>query len=414
NGRRAESSALPVKPTHKHKFGDTRAEAPQHTRHRQMCLHSLRAGIFSRSACTAATSEKLKKSVTIRKRKMKVKHLQFAVRAALGSIAFAATIPVALAQEGATGIEQVFVTARKRDEGVQAVPIAITALSADMLAERGVREVQDLNLVVPGFRFGAQGGKANNDVILRGLQKSPLGDGISAVVTYFNNVALPSRGGNIPTYDIANIQVLKGPQGTLFGRNTLGGAVVIASEAPSYEFGGYIKGVYGNDDYRNLEGAVNVPIVEDKVAVRLAGQIRRQDALDKNLSGGPDFNNTDQSSYRISLLLNPTENIESTTVYDYFYANEQAASGYLIGSNPAAFAGPAGVFNILPAANPAIPGPAVTLGQQIDYYIAQGRRAGIHAGFTQLADGGFADRKLWGISNDTSWDTGAFTVRNIF
>src|SRR5690606_27196662 len=157
------------------------------------------------------------------------KSIQSALAVSLGVTAFASTTPVAHAQE-AGGLEQVFVTARKRDEGVQAVPISIAALSADMLAERNVSELQDMNVVVPGFRLGSEGGKGNTNIILRGLSKIPLGEGIPAVVTYFANVALPARGGNIPAYDIANIQVLKGPQGTLFGRNTLGGAVVIAPE----------------------------------------------------------------------------------------------------------------------------------------------------------------------------------------
>src|SRR5690606_23810695 len=191
-------------------------------------------------------------------------------------------------------LEEVFVTARKRDEGAQTVPLSMAALSADTLDQRNVREIQDLNVVVPGFRFGSEGGKSTNNIIMRGLSRIPLGEGVPAVVTYFANVALPGSGANIPTFDIANIQVLKGPQGTLFGRNTLGGAVVIAPEAPAYEFGGYVRGAFGTKDYRSYEGAVNVPIVEDKVALRVAGQVRRQDGLAKNLSGGRDFDDIDQ------------------------------------------------------------------------------------------------------------------------
>src|SRR5690606_33286741 len=156
--------------------------------------------------------------------------IQSALTVGLGAAAFAATIPVAFAQDG--GLEEVFVTARKRDEGAQTVPGSLAALSAETLDQRSVRDIQDLNVVVPGFRFGSEGGKATNNVIMRGLSRIPLGDGVPAVVTYFANVALPGAGSNIATYDIANMQVLKGPQGTLFGRNTLGGAVAITPEAP--------------------------------------------------------------------------------------------------------------------------------------------------------------------------------------
>src|SRR3546814_6181166 len=133
---------------------------------------------------------------------------------------------------------------------------------------------------------------------LRGLAKVWLGEGVPAVVSYFADVPLVGDGTNFPTYDIASMQVLKGPKGTLFGRNTLGGAVLIRPEAPSYEFNGYVKADYGRYDYRALEGAVNVPLIDGKAAVRFAGQIRRQDPTAENLSGGLDFNDIHPDSFR--------------------------------------------------------------------------------------------------------------------
>ncbi|MDB6061855.1 MAG: TonB-dependent receptor, partial [Verrucomicrobiaceae bacterium] len=154
------------------------------------------------------------------------KNIRSALAASIGAATMVSLAVPAYAQSGG-GLEEVFVTARKRDEGVQAVPLSISAISSEALEQRGVRQVEDLNSVVPGFRFGAEGGKANNNVMMRGLSKIPLGEGVPAVVTYFANIGLPGTGANVPTFDLANIQVLKGPQGTLFGRNTLGGAVVI-------------------------------------------------------------------------------------------------------------------------------------------------------------------------------------------
>src|SRR3546814_4081044 len=103
---------------------------------------------------------------------------------------------------------------------------------------------------------------------MRGLGNLPVGGGTPAVVAYLNNVPLPAVGTNIPTYDIANVQVLKGPQGTLFGRNTLGGAILVGTQAPTYNLGGYVQGDYGRYNYRALEGAINIPIVDDKIALR--------------------------------------------------------------------------------------------------------------------------------------------------
>src|SRR3546814_12516457 len=81
--------------------------------------------------------------------------------------------------------------------------------------------------------------------IVRGIGNLPIGSGTPGVVVYVDNVAIPSVGTNVPTYDVASIQVLKGPQGNLFGKNTLGGSVVIASQEPTYNFGGYVQGIYG-------------------------------------------------------------------------------------------------------------------------------------------------------------------------
>src|SRR3546814_12726362 len=90
---------------------------------------------------------------------------------------------------------------------------------------------------------------------------------------------------------------------------------VCSSDLPNYEFGGYVKGEYGRFDYRTLEGAINIPIVQDKAAVRFAGQIRRQDGSIKNLSGGPDFNDMHQDAFRVSLLPEPFEGLSNTTIY---------------------------------------------------------------------------------------------------
>ncbi|MDB6060886.1 MAG: TonB-dependent receptor [Verrucomicrobiaceae bacterium] len=335
-----------------------------------------------------------------------------------GAFVVVAGLPVAQAQTQSAGLEEVFVTARKREEGVQAVPISITALSGEALDQRGVRDLESLNSVIPGFHFGVEGGKGNTSVILRGLSKIPLGEGVSSVVTYFANIALPPHGGNIPTYDIANIQVLKGPQGTLFGRNTLGGAVVITPVAPTYEFGGYIKGDYGTKNFRSLEGAVNVPIVEDKVAVRVAGQIRRQDGLVKNITGGPDTNNTHQNNYRISLLLNPIDNLESTTVYDHTTAIERSGGEHLYSVQPGFFpSAPA----FLPGGGVDVANPQTQLfglGQliipQLNASLAAQHAAGFWSGAPHLTNGGNENENLWGIANDTSYDTGVVTVRNIF
>jgi iron complex outermembrane receptor protein len=297
------------------------------------------------------------------------------------------------------GLQEIVVTARRREENVQSVPVSISAFSSQVLAERNVREVQDLNVIVPGFRFAGEGGKNITNVTLRGLSKVPLGEGISAVVTYFGNVPLSGEGTNIPTFDVSSIQVLKGPQGTLFGRNTLGGAIIVTPAAPSYQLGGYAQSSFGSFDYRSFEGALSIPIVTDKMAVRVAGQSRRQDGWIRNLSGGPDFNDLHDDSIRVSLLIEPFDGVRSLTIYDRLKADEGAAGFYFLRHNANVIPGLSGLFD-----------------QQIDEYLAGQRAAGFYTAYSDLSDAGSgrADRTLQGVSNDTSVTLGSVTLRNIF
>ena len=290
----------------------------------------------------------------------------------------------------------IVVTARRREERLQDVSVSISAFSADALERSTVQTVSDIKTIAPGFTFSSDGGKDNVALTLRGIGQLPLGEVTPGVVIYLNDTPLPAVGSNVPTYDIGSIQVLKGPQGTLFGRNTLGGAVVIGSQKPSYKFEGYVEGTYGRFDYRELEGAVNIPIVEDKVAFRAAGQIRRQDPRTIAFDGGPGFDNIHQDAYRLSLLVEPFDGLKSTTIYEYFKGDELAGGVYLLRENfPFAALG-------LGAVEPQV---QAALQTQRD-----NRRGSFDGGI----NGGASYRKTTAITNDTSFNFGDLTLRNIF
>ncbi|WP_404476620.1 TonB-dependent receptor [Novosphingobium sp. BL-52-GroH] len=287
-------------------------------------------------------------------------------------------------------------TARRRAERLQDVSVSITAFSAEALERSTIQTVSDVKTIAPGFTFSSEGGKDNVALTLRGIGQLPLGEVTPGVVIYLNDIPLPSVGSNVPTYDISSIQVLKGPQGTLFGRNTLGGAVVIGSQKPSYEFEGYVEGTYGRFDYREIQGAVNIPIIADKVALRAAGQIRRQDPRTVAFDGGPGFDDIHQDGFRLSLLLEPVDGIKSTTIYEYFKADELAGGLYLLRQNYPFAALGLGVVD---------PQVSAALATQ------RGNRRG---SFDGGIDGGRAYRKTTSITNDTSFNFGALTLRNIF
>jgi iron complex outermembrane receptor protein len=316
-----------------------------------------------------------------------------------GGNATEATQP-AQASPGGLASGDIVVTARRRDEKLQDVPVSVTAFSPASLQRSTVQSIGDVGALTPGLTFSSEGGAGNTTLTLRGIGQIPLGEGTPGVVIYVNNEALPPDGSNVPAYDIASIQVLKGPQGTLFGKNTLGGAMLIATQAPVYKFGGYIEGDYGRYNYKEVQGAINIPIIQDKVAIRFAGQIRRQDPRTKSFDGGPGFDNIHQDAARISLLLTPFDGFKSTTVAEYYRQDELAGGLYLLRQNF-----PFGVF-FGPAAGP-------VLDAQVQAELAE-QHAHPRSSYDDGIDGGLQYTKSRSITNDTSYSFGPFTLRNIF
>lgn len=317
----------------------------------------------------------------------------------------------------ASNADEIVVTARRREENAQTVPVSVIGLSSRALEEKQVRSLADLTNVAPGIRFVSQGGSGSMNIIMRGIGKSPAGDSPNAVISYFGDIPLYFWGSDIPTYDLANVQVLKGPQGTLFGRNSIGGAVLVTPARPTYDVGGYARASVGNYGYRDLEGAVNVPVIADKIALRLAGKISRRDGYTRNISfPGADLNNIHRDSLRGSLLIEPTDNLRNMTVVDSLNADEHGEGTIL-----------ARVFATGVARTPALASsldchtvnafnPVACVGFQPtrdidDAFTRQqqiGKRAVASSAPTLLR------RKLWGVQNRTELTLGDIEVRNIF
>lgn len=316
--------------------------------------------------------------------------------------------------EASADVEGIVVTARRREESLQSVPVSITALSGDTLEHKSVQDLSEVATLAPGFRFSQEGGKNQPTLSLRGLGQLPIGEGVPAIVVYFNDVPLSKEGGNIPTFDLANIQVLKGPQGTLFGRNTIGGAVLINSKKPTFDTEGYMQAGYGNFDYKELESAVNVPIIKDVAALRVAAQYRNRDGRTKNLSpGNPDLDDINQLSFRASLLVQPTDNFSNTLIFDYFRAREKPGAEVPFRYNPGVLSGIlVGGFGFAPA-------DAAVYEADLARLVAQQKANGPFKVTNELATDGSglkdaADRKIWGITNTSSLKLGNITLRDIF
>lgn len=335
--------------------------------------------------------------------------------ALLAGAAVAALLPApaVFAQDAApstaerAGVPEIIVTANRRAERAQDVPIAITALSRQRLEQQGIAREQDLQASVPSLTVGpnGQGSRDSQSFTIRGqgatFQASP------GVVVYLNEVPLPSaltlsqQGGPGNFVDIENLQVLSGPQGTLFGRNTTGGAVLIVPKKPTNDFGGWIKGEYGNYDRKVVEGAVNIPVMEDKLMFRVSGAFHDRDGYTYDVIHDKDRDNEHWYSGRLGILFKPTERIENYTML-YGAKSDNNGTGLVHrGFNVAGLAG-VGLCDT-PTTGPCSAYNAIT-----DQANALGPRR------TALSTDVFSQTETWGVSNTTDIELGdELTLRNI-
>ncbi|PIB89894.1 hypothetical protein CSW62_24910 [Caulobacter sp. FWC2] len=226
----------------------------------------------------------------------------------LPSIALAQTTSTAPA---ANTLEEVVVTARRREERLQDVPIAVVAVSERQLEEKNIKNVNDLTVVAPGLSIQNTTGNRNNVTYSIRGQGQAFGQNSPGVVAYFAEV--PDFSSAI--FDLQSVQVLKGPQGTLFGRNTTGGAVLFSPQRPTETLSGYVVGRVGDLNRHDLEFAVGGPIIGDKLMVRVAGQTLNRDGYTKNLYNGRKLDDENRRSVRASVLLRPFDGFENLTIY---------------------------------------------------------------------------------------------------
>ena len=196
-------------------------------------------------------------------------------------------------------IEEVVVTARKKEESLQEIPIAISAFSGSQLEESGIRNLADFNEVVPGLDVSSgsgSGGMAN--IYIRGVgQRNTEPNLDSGVATYIDGVYVGrADGALLDVNDIQSVQVLRGPQGTLFGKNATGGAMVFTTNRPGPELEAGLTLRAGNYDQRDAQGYVNIPLVDDLLYTRISAVSKKQDGYMFNVVDGKNYNDTDRIS----------------------------------------------------------------------------------------------------------------------
>ena len=208
----------------------------------------------------------------------------------------------------------IVVTARRVDEKLRDVPVAVAAFSGKALAEQRIDSEADLQIATPGLTVRATSSSNDLNYSIRGQSVDSFSFSSPAVVAYSNNV--PISGATATSFfDLESIQVLKGPQGTLFGRNATGGAVLYQATKPTQKFEGYVTAGYGNFSNREVEGALNLPITNG-VAIRLSGKSTQRDGYENDLLNGTKLGSKDDQVGRISLLIKP-EGSGFENVFEY-------------------------------------------------------------------------------------------------
>lgn len=217
---------------------------------------------------------------------------------------------IVLAQEqDQPNFEELIVTAQKREQNVQEVPIAINVYRGDTLEDSGVESTLELRFVEPSLVFTTNA--ASGQPYLRGVGSDLITPGAESSIAIFLNDVYQSRTASSvqDLFDVERVDVVKGPQGVLFGRNAVGGAINIYTKKPGDEFGGTIKGTVGNFGKARFEGALDIPLTEN-VQLRVAGLTTQRDGFSSNIFTGGDVNDENLEALRAHIQMDLTDNFD--------------------------------------------------------------------------------------------------------
>ena len=229
--------------------------------------------------------------------------------------------------------EEIVVTAQRRSETLERAAVAVSVITAQSLIEKAITTETDLQAAVPGLTVKSGQNENQLNFSLRGQTVDPFSSSRPSVLPYFNEIQVGGVGGTA-LYDLSSVQVLKGPQGTLFGRNSTGGAVLYTSAKPNDVLGGYVIGRIGNFDARQIEGAINVPLLRDVALLRVSGFLQRRRGIQLNLFNGQRLGEIKRENARVSLTLKPAPGFTNEFVGDYGHSSGASLSSVVYSVNP--------------------------------------------------------------------------------
>jgi len=209
-------------------------------------------------------------------------------------------------------LEEVVVTAERRETALQDTPISIVALSSETLERKGVEELSDVALFTPNLAINGSRGYGNNQPTfsIRGISGGGGATSERGVALYIDGIYVPRTNGSVfKVFDIERIEVLRGPQGTLFGRNSTGGAIRIVTKQPSNEFESYLRATLGNFDRRDISGMVNIP-VNDRFSLRAQAAYLHEDGYVRR--GTQNLGGSEDKLARLQAAFDATDNVKIT------------------------------------------------------------------------------------------------------
>lgn len=304
--------------------------------------------------------------------------------------------PQAPTPQAVSSLDEIVVVARRREERLQTVPVAVTAVSGETLEKAGVTSVGQLGQQTPALVIAPTTSRATPAFAIRGQrQQDYLPTVDQSVAVYFGDMYLSRQFGvDQALFDLQSVNVLRGPQGTLFGRNSTGGAIIIRPAAPTDVLGGYVSGALGDYGLQQFEAVANLPL-SDSLSLRLGGMTFKRDGYVTNVLTGDDVDNENYSALRASLKFDPEGGFESTTIVNYF-TSDGGGTPFMLSSVDPSNSAPVRQLGLEPALRGLL-----AQQQGRDFYD------------TALGSTPRTEIETRDIQNSTAYDFGGVTLRNI-
>jgi iron complex outermembrane receptor protein len=311
-------------------------------------------------------------------------------------------------------LETIVVTARRREENLQTTPVTVTAMTEAMLEEREITTVADVGRFTPNVQFDAttpiSGSSNSASIFIRGIGQTDYTLTIDPGVGVFLDGVYISRsvGAVLDTADVSRIEILRGPQGTLFGKNTIGGAVVVTSKRPGSDFGGELELTTGAYDRVDLRGSLNIPVSES-FKMRASAALQTRDGYVTRLIDGGRMGNRNSLSGRLIAVYEPSDRVDFTFSADVTRSREQSPGLVLLSVNENA---------LFPRINNTVLNPASVCGPTVptrltndrcytSRWLPPNRYSNYDTGVNQ------SDTDIWGASLTGNFELGSVNLKSI-